>query len=94
MLVLKIFCYITRLFFYKELQVFIKQLEDEAEGLKATITAEMDARQTDNLTVDVFTVKWTAYTSSRVDTSAIKRELPDIAARYTKTTEARRFSIQ
>ena len=28
---------------FKELQVFIKQLEEEVEGLKATITAEMDA---------------------------------------------------
>jgi predicted phage-related endonuclease len=78
---------------YKELQIFIKQLEEEADALKAAITAEMDARQTDSLVVDVFTVKWTAYTSSRIDTTAIKRELPDVAARYTKTTEARRFQV-
>jgi len=78
---------------FKELQVFIKQLEEEAEGLKAAITAEMDVKQTDSLTVDVFTVKWTSYQSSRVDTTTLKKELPDIAARYTKTTEARRFAI-
>ena len=78
---------------FKELQVFIKQLEEEAEGLKSTITAHMDAQQTDTIMVDVFTVKYTAYTSSRIDTTAIKKELPDVAARYTKTTEARRFSV-
>jgi len=78
---------------YKELQIFIKQLEEEADGLKAAITAEMDARQTDSLIVDVFTVRYTTYTSNRVDTTALKKELPDVAARYTKATEARRFSV-
>jgi len=78
---------------YRELQMLIKQLEEKADGLKAEITLEMDTRQTDNITVDVFTVKYTAYTSNRVDTTALKKELPDIAKRFTKTTAARRFSI-
>jgi len=78
---------------YKELQAFIKQLEDEAEAIKTAITAEMDARQTSEITVDIFTVRYTAYTNSRVDTTALKNELPDIAARFTKTTEARRFQV-
>lgn len=78
---------------FKELQIFIKQLEEEAEALKSLITAEMDARETDKLTVDVFTIKYTAYQSNRVDTTALKKELPEIAERFTKTTEARRFTI-
>ncbi len=32
-----------------------------------------------------------AVTSSRVDTTALKKDMPDVAARYTKTTETRRF---
>lgn len=32
-------------------------------------------------------------TDSRVDTTALKKELPEIAARYTKTTTARRFTF-
>ena len=32
-------------------------------------------------------------TSSRVDTTALKKDLPEIAARYTKTTTARRFTF-
>jgi predicted phage-related endonuclease len=83
----------TRAKEYKELQQFIKQLEDEAETIKAAIIAEMEAQQTDSITTDLFTVKYTTYTSNRVDTTALKNELPDIAARYTKTTEARRFQI-
>ena len=78
---------------FKELQVFIRQLEDEAEGLKDIITAEMLQQQTDTLYVDVFTVKYTAYQSSRLDTTALKKELPDVAQRFTRTSEARRFSV-
>jgi len=29
----------------------------------------------------------------RIDTAAIKKELPEIAERYTKTSEARRFKV-
>ena len=34
-----------------------------------------------------------AVTSSRVDTTALKKDMPDVAARYTKTTETRRFTF-
>lgn len=77
----------------KELQAFIKQLEEEADAAKAAIIAEMQVRQTDTLQADVFTVRYTAYASSRVDTTALKRDLPDVADRYTRTTQARRFAI-
>lgn len=78
---------------YREIQAMIKQLEDEAEALKAEITAQMEAQQVDTLQADVFTVRWTLYSSSRVDTTALKKELPEVAARYTKTTEAKRFQV-
>lgn len=78
---------------YRELQVMIKELEAEADAIKQTFIAVMDAQQTDELKADIFTIKHTAYTSSRVDTTALKKELPDVAARHTKTTEARRFSV-
>jgi len=78
---------------FKELQMFIRQLEDEAEEIKATITAEMEYQQLDTLYVDVFTVKYTSYQSSRVDTTALKKELPDVAEQYTKISVARRFSV-
>jgi predicted phage-related endonuclease len=34
-----------------------------------------------------------AVTSSRIDTTALKRELPGVAAQYTKATETRRFTF-
>ena len=78
---------------YKELQNFIKTLQDEADALKAAITAAMDEQGTDTVKTDLFTIRWTAYQSTRVDTTALKNELPEIAARYSKTTTSRRFAV-
>lgn len=77
----------------KELQIFIKQLEDEAEAIKADITAEMNARQTDEMIVDVFKVRNTTVTSSRFDTTAFKATHKDLYDQYLKKTTGKRFSI-
>ena len=78
---------------YKELQIMIKELEDAAAALRADITAHMDAQGVDTLQADIFIIRNTAYTSQRVDAIALRKELPDIAARYTKAIETRRFAI-
>ena len=78
---------------YRELQAMIAELQAEADAIKAAIIAEMDAQGADTMQADIFTIKYTAYTTSRIDTTAIKNELPETAARYTRTTEARRFQV-
>ena len=78
---------------YRELTQFIKELEEQADALKQQMIEGMAAMNTDTIITDMFTVRYTTYTSSRVDTKALAAELPDVAARYTKTTEARRFSV-
>ena len=77
----------------KELKAMQDELAAEISAIEDTIKAHMTAENTDTLTVDVFKVRWTVYTSSRIDTTALKAELPDVAARYTKTSEARRFQV-
>ena len=78
---------------YRDLQTMIRELEADSEAIKAAIIAHMDTENIDTLQADIFTIKYTAYTSNRIDTAALKKELPEIAARYTKTTEARRFQV-
>jgi predicted phage-related endonuclease len=78
---------------YREIMAMIQELEEEAETLKAAMIAEMEVQKVDTLQADIFTIRYTKYQSSRLDASALKKELPDIAARYTKTTEARRFQV-
>ena len=78
---------------YKELKAMMSELETEAEALKQRMIVEMEALQTDTFKVDYFTVKYTPYKTSRIDTAALKNELPEIAARFTKTTETKRFQV-
>ena len=68
-----------------------KELDAEITSLEDNIKAVMGDEE--HLTAGVYKVSWKTFTSSRVDTTALKKELPDIAAHYTKQTTARRFSI-
>jgi len=79
---------------YRDIQGMIRELEGEAEAIKTALTRHMEAQQTDSLMADVFTIRWASYTTQRVDTTSLKKDLPELAAKYTKTTEARRFQIQ
>ena len=53
----------------------------------------MEANGTDTLLGFDWRITWKPVTSSRVDTTALKKELPDIAARFMKQTTARRFVL-
>lgn len=79
-----------------ELAQYIRIQEEAAatvEALKDQLKAQMQAAGVDTLAGAEHRATYKAVTSSRVDTTALKRELPDIAARYTKTTETRRFTF-
>ena len=68
-----------------------EELDAEITALEDSIKAAMGEEEL--LTAGAYKVSWKTFTSSRVDTTALKQELPDIAAHYTKKTTARRFSI-
>lgn len=77
----------------KEAQAFAAEIAAEIETLQDEIKAEMTTRNTDTLQADIFTVRWTTVKSSRLDSKALKAEQPELYARYTKTTETRRFTV-
>ena len=78
---------------YKGLQRMREDLAAELDAIKASIRAAMDEQGVDTLTVGLFKVSDKLVTSARIDTTALKAELPDIASRYTKSTQARRFVV-
>lgn len=63
------------------------------DGLKDELKSIMRERNTDTLTGTEHKASYKAVISSRIDTTAIKKELPEVAAKYTRTTEARRFTF-
>ena len=84
---------VTRIRELKELEAFIAQAQAEAEAIKDSIKATMTEQNTEEITVDVYKVRYTTVTSERIDTTALKKALPDLAKQFTKTSSARRFSI-
>lgn len=77
----------------KDLKNIIQEAQNTISAYEDAIKAHMTAENLDKLSVDVFNVHWTTYESSRLDSAALKKELPEIVARYTKPSTARRFSI-
>ncbi len=78
---------------YRELQAQIKALEEQADALKQTMIAEMDARKVDALDAGEYTIRWSLYESSRLDSKALKADHADLYRAYTKSTTATRFSV-
>lgn len=80
----------------KELAEYIRmgeQIAATVDGLKDQLKRIMQERNTDTLTGTEHKATYKAVTSSRIDTTALKRELPGVAAQYTRATETRRFTF-
>lgn len=79
-----------------ELAQYTRLQEETAviiDGLKDELKAIMKERNTDTLTGTEHKASYKAVVSSRIDTTAIKKEMPEVAAKYTRTTETRRFTF-
>ena len=74
-----------------ELKRLKEELEAEIAAAEDAIKAVMGEEEL--LLAGSYKVLWKTFTSSRIDTTALKKALPDVAAAYTKQTTARRFSI-
>lgn len=78
----------------RELAEYLR-LSDEisatVDGLKDQLKAIMTAQGVDTLTGTEHKASYKAVSSMRLDGAALKRDLPDIAARYSKTIESKRF---
>ena len=77
----------------RELRRTTDELAGEIESITDSIKAHMDAEGVYTISGTDWKVTYKAVTSSRIDTSALKKALPDLAQQYTKTTTARRFCI-
>lgn len=80
----------------KNLAEYMRIAEETAaiiDSLKDTIKKYMEENQLETLTGNEHKATYKTVTSSRIDTTALKRNAPDIAERYTKTTETKRFTF-
>ena len=77
----------------RELRRMADELTAEMESITDSSKRHMDAEGVDTLNGTDWKVTYKAVTSSRLDTTALKKALPDLTAQFTKTTTARRFCI-
>ena len=77
----------------KELKTMADELSAEITAIEDSIKAEMTERNTDEMTVDVYKVRWTKVSSNRFDSTAFKKAMPELHAQFTKQIVSRRFTI-
>ena len=74
-------------------EAMMEELKAEAETVRNSIKAEMEAREVEELIAGQYIIRYTAVLSNRFDSTAFKKVLPDLYKAYTKQVSSRRFTI-
>lgn len=65
----------------RQLQALIEEAQAEAATIKDTLKAAMG--DSESIQAGEYKITWKAVTSSRIDTTALRKALPDVAERLT-----------
>ena len=77
----------------RSLKRLIEEAEAEITGIEDEIKTQMTELDTDELRGGTCKITWKQISTTRIDSKALKKELPDIAAKYSSTSTYRRFLI-
>lgn len=77
----------------RELKRMADDLDAEINALEDEIKAHMTAENTDTVIAGEYKITWKETTSTRVDTTALKKALPEVVQKFLKTTVTRRFLV-
>ena len=75
----------------KELKLMQEELAAEITAIEDAIKAAMGDEE--QIIAGEYKVTWKPVTSSRVDTTALKKALPDVAEQFMKSSTSRRFLV-
>ena len=75
-----------------ELKRMKEEIEAEIAATEDEIKAVMGSEET--LLAGAFKVDWKTVITSRIDTAALKKVMPEIAERFMKQTTTRRFCVR
>ena len=74
-------------------EAMMEEIKTEADTIRNTIKAEMEAREVEELIAGQYIVRYTAVLSNRFDSTAFKKMMPEVYKAYTKQVSSRRFTI-
>ena len=77
----------------KELENQIAQLQEQADGIRAELKADLEEKGLDELKTRNFLIRGKEIVSSRLDGKALKAALPELYSQYCKASTSRRFTI-
>ena len=77
----------------QEWETLMEEAKKEADALRDEIKQELLIRNTEELTVGQYIIRWTSVLSQRFDATAFKKVMPDIYKAYLKQVSSRRFTI-
>mgnify|MGYP004459310167 CR=1 FL=1 len=77
----------------RELRRMADELAAAMNGITDSLKDYMDAHGVDTLNGFDWKITFKPVTSSRLDSAALRKALPDLAEKYTKTITSRRFCV-
>ena len=83
----------TKIEALKEWETIIAEAQAEVEAIRDSIKAEMTERNTEEMEVGSYIVRWTSVLSNRFDTTSFKKSHNDLYKEFTKQTASKRFTI-
>ena len=75
----------------KELQRMAEELDEEITAAKYAIKAALG--ECEEVTAGAYRITNKAVTTTRIDSAALKHDLPELASKYSKTSTMRRLVI-
>ena len=76
-----------------EWEQMIEDAKQHADQLREEIKEEMSLRDTEELIVGNYIVRWTSILSNRFDTTSFKKTYGEIYKQFTKQVASKRFTI-
>lgn len=74
-------------------EAMMEELKAEADSIRNSIKAEMDAREVEEMIAGQYIIRYTSVLSQRFDSTAFKKVMPEVYKAYTKQVSSRRFTI-
>ena len=78
---------------FNKYEAMMEEIKAEADTIRNSIKAEMEAREVEELIAGQYIVRYTSVLSNRFDSTAFKKVMPEIYKAYTKQVSSRRFTI-
>ena len=77
----------------QEIETRQKELEAQAEAIRAELKADLEAKGEEEHDTGSFIIRWKEIISRRLDSKALKAALPDVFESFSRESSTRRFTV-